>query len=95
MDNKQELKKQLIVLTIILILVISIASLVNRKDVRNNNLETNKNQEIVTEEEKILDNLKGLLEGNDDTEEYTQEEIEGKEEKKIITNSGETVIVRE
>lgn len=95
MDNKQELKKQLIVLTIILILVISIALLVNRKDVRNNNLETNKNQEIVTEEEKILDNLKGLLEGNDDTEEYTQEEIEGKEEKTIITNSGETVIVRE
>lgn len=95
MDNKEELKKQLLMLSIILILVIIFAVLINKEDANHNNSEIKNNQEIVTEDEKILDNLKGLLENDETNEEYIQEEIEGENEKTITINSGETVIVRE
>ena len=95
MDNKEELKKQLLMLSIILILVIIFAVLINKEDANHNKSEIKNNQEIVTEDEKILDNLKGLLENDETNEEYIQEEIEGENEKTITTNSGETVIVRE
>lgn len=95
MDNKEELKKQLVMLSIILILVIIFAVLINKEDANYNKSEIKNNQEIVTEDEKILDNLKGLLENDETNEEYIQEEIEGENEKTITTNSGETVIVRE
>ncbi|MBE5806680.1 MAG: hypothetical protein E7313_08275 [Clostridiales bacterium] len=95
MDNKEELKKQLLMLSIILIIVIIFAVLINKEDGKNNKSEIKNNQEIVTEDEKILDNLKGLLKTDETNEEYIQEEIEGENEKTITTNSGETVIVRE
>lgn len=95
MDNKEELKKQLLVLSIILILVIIFAVLINKEDTNHNKSEIKNNQEIVTEDEKILDNLKGLLENDETNEEYIQEEIEGENEKTITTNSGEIVIVKE
>ena len=69
------------------------------KDILNNNITNNQNNTIVqneqTEEQKVLDNLKGLLEEPDEEEEYIQDETPGTQENRVTTNSGETVIVRE
>lgn len=103
MNNKEEMKKQLIVLSLIWILVIIIAIVLNIGRKNNNIVNSNVKQESIeqnvvqnkeTEEQKILDNLKGLLE-EPDQEEPLEEPKPGIVEKKITTNSGETVIVRE
>ncbi|MBS1339598.1 MAG: hypothetical protein HP028_00175 [Clostridia bacterium] len=103
MNNKEEMKKQLIVLSLILILVIIIAIVLNIGRKNNNIANSNVKQESIeqnvvqnkeTEEQKILDNLKGLLE-EPDQEEHLEEPKPGTVEKKITTNSGETVIVKE
>ena len=52
-------------------------------------------QDKKTEEQKILDNLKGLLEEPTKEEDYIQDETQGTIENKVITQGGETVIVRE
>ncbi len=101
MNNKTELKKQLIVLSLILVLVIIIAIIVNTNKLQNNtsNIVNNQNNNVVqdnrTEEQKILDNLKGLLEEPEEKENYIQDETQGTKEMKVTTQSGETVIVRE
>ena len=101
MNNKAELKKQLIVLSLILVLVIIMAIIVNTNKVKNNtsNIVNSQNSNVVqdnkTEEQKLLDNLKGLLEEPENEEEYIQDETQGTKEMEVTTQSGETVIVRE
>lgn len=102
MNNKSELRKQLIVLSLILLLVIIIAIILNTNKAQENptsNIENIQNNNVVQdkkiEEQKILNNLKGLLEETEDEEEYMQYEIQGTQENKVITQSGETVIVKE
>ena len=60
-----------------------------------NNQNNNVVQDNRTEEQKILDNLKGLLEEPEEKENYIQDETQGTKEMKVTTQSGETVIVRE
>lgn len=101
MNNKAELKKQLIVLSLILVLVIIMAIIVNTNKVQNNtsNIVNSQNSNVVqdnkTEEQKMLDNLKELLEEPEKEEEYIQDETQGTKEMEVTTQSGETVIVRE
>lgn len=105
MNNKDELKKQVIILSIVLILVIVLAIILNTGKGKNistnivNNNESNSGNSIVqekTEEEKMLENLKGLLqEPKENKEEYIQDETEGTNEKTVTTNNGETVIIKE
>lgn len=101
MNDKLELKKQLIILSSILILVIIIAIIVNtgkiQEDTTNNviNNQSNSIQDNRTDEQKLLDNLKGLLEEPEDEEEYIQDETQGTQENIITTENGETVIIRE
>ncbi len=102
MNNKAELKKQVIVLSLILVLVIIIAIILNTtktKDSTTNKTVNSQNNSVVqeekTQEQKMLDNLKGLLEEPEEKEEYIQDETQGTKENKVITQSGETVIVRE
>lgn len=99
MNNKSELKKQLIVLSLILILVIIVAIMLNIKTDNSKTNNTNSvNTNIVknneTEEQKLLNNLKGLLEDTNN-EDYIQDETQGTQENKIMTESGETIIIRE
>ena len=95
MNNKEELKKQVIILSFILILVIIVAIILNFGKDKNiiNNITTDNS--ITTEDtnDTILNNLKGLLE--EPTEEYEQDETQGTTENRIITQNGETIIVRE
>lgn len=98
MNNKEELKKQVIILSFILILVIIVAIILNFGKDKNiiNNITTDNS--ITTEDtninsnDTILNNLKGLLE--EPTEEYEQDETQGTTENRIITQNGETIIVR-
>lgn len=99
MNNKEELKKQVIILSFILILVIIVAIILNFGKDKNiiNNITTDNS--ITTEDtninsnDTILNNLKGLQE--EPTEEYKQDETQGTTENRIITQNGETIIVRE
>jgi len=105
MNNKAELTKQLIILSIILVLVILIAIALNiDKNDAMTNINASSEQQSdtqntennnLTDEQKILNNLKGLLEEPDDEEDYIQDETQGTKENKIITESGETVIIKE
>lgn len=99
MNNKEDLKKQLIILSLILILVVIIAIILNVRKNENvsdiNQTTNNVIEENESEEQDILDNLNGLLEETEDDEEYIQDETQGTEQNKITTNSGETVIVME
>lgn len=105
MNNKDELKKQVIILSIVLILVIVLAIILNTGKSKNidtnivNNNEINSSNSIMqekTEEEKMIENLKGLLqEPEENEEEYIQDETEGTNEKTVKTNNGETVIIKE
>lgn len=77
MDKKQELIKQLIIFSCILVLVIVGAVLINSKS-NTNRINTNiinRNTNITTEEqeESITDNLKGLLEEPTNTIDAEQE----------------------
>lgn len=101
MNNKEEIKKQLIVLSLILVLVIIVAIIVNTNKTQVNTTSNivnaqkhNEAQDKNKEEQNIVDNLKGLLEESKD-EEYIQDETQGTIENKVITQGGETVIVRE
>lgn len=96
MNNKEEIKKQLIILGLILILVIIVAIILNTNKTQvDTAINTKRYNEVQSEkkEENILDNLKGLLE--ESTEEYVQDETQGIKENKITTQNGETIIVRE
>ena len=94
MNNKEELKKQVIILSFILILVIIVAIILNfgkDKNIINNSITTEDTN--INSNDTILNNLKGLLE--EPTEEYEQDETQGTTENRIITQNGETIIVRE
>ena len=106
MNNKEELKKQVIVLSIVLVLVIIVAIFVNTrgsKDKKNNidiqipktEITTNStNNEKITQEEKMKENLKGLLE-EPDSDIYLEEELNNKNETVVTTKSGETIIIKD
>lgn len=94
MNNKTELKKQLVYLSLILVLVAIIAIILNTKDMKiTEDVKDNNVQNSYVEEQEILDNLKGLLEEPEEV--YNQDETQGTQEKKIKTNSGETIIIKE
>lgn len=106
MNNKEELKKQVIVLSFVLVLVIIVAIFVNTrgsKDNKNNiniqipktEITTNStNKENLTQEEKMKENLKGLLE-EPDSDIYLEEELNDKNETVVTTKSGETIIIKD
>lgn len=105
MNNKEELKKQVIILSLVLVFVIIVAIVLNTRNSKNTNdniqsrntkteATSNSISNNLTQEEKMKANLKGLLQESDD-EEYIQEEIEGTNETIYTTKSGETIIVRE
>ena len=103
MNNKEELKKQVIILSLMLLFVIIIAIFLNTRDFKNNsninvenNIEstTNKtNEDNPKQEDKIKANLKGLLEESD--EDYLQEEMKDKNETVVTTKNGETIIIKD
>lgn len=76
MNNKEELKKQVIILSFILILVIIVAIILNFGKDKN-----------------IINNI--TTDNSITTEEYEQDETQGTTENRIITQNGETIIVRE
>ena len=102
MKNINELKKEVLVLSFILILVIIIATAlnINSKKKRNqeNKMKTH-NQLLIEESQeshnKLLNNLKGLLDVEENTTSNIQKELEGKNETIITTNSGEQIIIME
>lgn len=104
MNNKEELKKQVIILSLMLLFVIIIAIFLNTRDFKNNNSNINvqnnitsttnsMNQDNLTQEDKIKANLKGLLEESD--EDYLQEEMKDKNETVVTTKNGETIIIKD
>ena len=101
MNNKEELKKQVIVLSIILVLVIIVAVFLNTrnnkgtiiKNTKNPKIETTQNE--INSEQKIMDNLKGLLEEPEDEEEQVRKELQNKKENVIVTQNGEQIIIME
>ena len=101
MDNKEELKKQVIILSLILLFVIIIAIFLNTRDFKNNNSNINvqnntesiTNEDNLKQEDKIKANLKGLLEETD--EDYLQEEMKDKNETVVTTKNGETIIIKD
>ena len=105
MNNKEELKKQVIILSLMLLFVIIIAIFLNTRDFKNNNSNINvqNNMESITngtnednlkQEDKIKANLKGLLEESD-KDDYLQEEINNKRETVVTTENGETIIIKD
>ena len=80
MNNKEELKKQVIVFSLVLVFVIIVAIVLNTRATKNNNnnvstqnirieitnTANNTDSEELTQEEKMKDNLKGLLEEPDE-----------------------------
>lgn len=107
MNNKQELKKQVIVLSLVLVFVIIVAIFLNTTDSNNKknvnipevrtettNTTNSTKQKEITQEEKMKENLKGLLEQSDE-DYYLQEEINDKNETVVTTKSGETIIIKD
>lgn len=107
MNNKQELKKQVIVLSLVLVFVIIVAIFLNTTDSNNKknvnipevrtettNTTNSTKQKEITQEEKMKENLKGLLEEPDE-DYYLQEEINDKNETVVTTKSGETIIIKD
>ena len=105
MDNKEELKKQVIILSLILLFVIIIAIFLNNRDSKNNIDNQNTRTEVTitsndaskenqTQEDKIKANLKGLLEESDEND-YLQEEMKDKNETVVTTKNGETIIIKD
>ena len=107
MNNKEDLKKQVIVLSLVLVFVIIVAIFLNTRssnkpknlvipDVKTeitNTTNTTKNKEL-TQEEKMKENLKGLLEEPDE-DYYLNEELNDKNETVVTTKSGETIIIKD
>ncbi len=105
MNNKEELKKQVIILSLMLLFVIIIAIFLNTRDFKNNNSNINvqnnmesitngTNEENLTQEDKIKENLKGLLEESDKNDDL-QEEMKDKNETVVTTKNGETIIIKD
>lgn len=107
MNNKEDLKKQVIVLSFALVFVIVVAIILNTGISKNNknnistqdirteitNTTNNTNQKELTGEEKMKENLKGLLEEPDE-DYYLYEELNDKNETVVTTKSGETIIIK-
>lgn len=104
MNNKKDLKKQVIILGLMLLFVIIIAIFLNTRDFKNNNSNINvqnntesitngTNEDNLKQEDKIKANLKGLLEESD--EDYLQEEMKDKNETVVTTKNGETIIIKD
>ena len=91
MNNKEDLKKQVIVLSLVLVFVIIVAIFLNTRS--SNTTNTTKNKEL-TQEEKMKENLKGLLEEPDE-DYYLNEELNDKNETVVTTKSGETIIIKD
>lgn len=108
MNNKENLKKQVIVFSFVLVFVIIFAIVLNTRAKKNNknnvstqnirieitNTANNTNSEELTQEEKMKDNLKGLLEEPDE-DYYLYEELNDKNETVVTTKSGETIIIKD
>lgn len=108
MNNKEELKKQVIVLSLVLVFVIIVAIILNTRGSKNNkdniNIQTpqteitnttnSTNKENMTQEEKMKENLKGLLE-EPDSDIYLHEELNDKNETVVTTKNGETIIIKD
>lgn len=105
MDNKEELNKQVIILSLMLLFVIIIAIFLNTRNFKNNNSNINVqnnitsttnsiNQDNLTQEDKIKANLKGLLEESDKNDDL-QEEMKDKNETVVTTKNGETIIIKD
>lgn len=107
MNNKEDLKKQVIILSLVLVFVIIVAVFLNT---RNSNKPKNSvipdvNTEItdttnttktkeLTQEEKMKENLKGLLE-EPDSDIYLEQELNEKNETVVTTKSEETIIIKD
>lgn len=105
MNNKEELKKQVIVLSLVLVFVIIVAIVLNSRGSKNekNNIYSegpkteitnNTNKDNLTQEEKMKENLKGLLE-EPDSDIYLHEELNDKNETVVTTKNGETIIIKD
>lgn len=108
MNNKEELKKQVIVLSLVLVFVIIVAIVLNARGSKNDknniysesvkteitNTTNNTNKENMTQEEKMKENLKGLLE-EPDSDIYLHEELNDKNETVVTTKNGETIIIKD
>lgn len=108
MNNKEELKKQVIVLSLVLVFVIIVAIVLNTKDsnkskniIHNESVKTevtnnidNANKENLNEDEIIKQNLKGLLEEPDE-DYYLNQELNEKNETVVTTKNGETIIIKD
>lgn len=108
MNNKEELKKQVIILSLVLVFVIVVAIILNTRTSKNNknnisnqdirteitNTTNNIKQKELTQEEKMKENLKGLLEEPDE-DYYLYEELNDKNETIVTTKSGETIIIKD
>lgn len=108
MNNKEELKKQVIMFSLVLVFVIIVAIVLNTRATKNNNnnvstqnirieitnTANNTNSEELTQEEKMKDNLKGLLEEPDE-DYYLYEGLNDKNETVVTTKSGETIIIKD
>lgn len=108
MNNKEELKKQVIVLSLVLVFVIIVAIVLNTKDsnkskniIHNESVRTevtnninSTNIENLNEDEIIKQNLKGLLEEPDE-DYYLNQELNDKNETVVTTKSGETIIIKD
>lgn len=107
MNNKEDLKKQVIILSLVLVFVIIVAVFLNtRNSNKPKNLvipdvnteitdttNTTKTKEL-TQEEKMKENLKGLLE-EPDSDIYLEQELNEKNETVVTTKSGETIIIKD
>ncbi len=107
MNNKEDLKKQVIILSLVLVFVIIVAVFLNTRnsnkpknlvipDVKSeiiNTTNTTKTKEL-TQEEKMKANLKGLLE-EPDSDIYLEQELNEKNETVVTTKSGETIIIKD
>lgn len=105
MNNKEDLVKQVIILSLILVFVIIVAIVLNTRnsndkknvnipEVRTEIINNTKSQKELTQEEKMKENLKGLLEEPDE-EYYLQEELNDKNETVVTTKNGETIIIKD
>lgn len=108
MNNKEELKKQVIVLSLVLVFVIIVAIVLNTKDsnknknnIHNQSVKTevtnninSTNKENLNEDEIIKQNLKGLLEEPDE-DYYLNQELNEKNETVVTTKNGETIIIKD
>ena len=105
MNNKEDLKKQVIILSLVLVFVIIVAVFLNTRnsnkpknlvipDVNTEITNTTNTTKELTQEEKMKANLKGLLE-EPDSDIYLEQELNEKNETVVTTKSGETIIIKD